>query len=501
MTNIKIELISDSPDTSNIDLHLFMEKGIRGGVAVISHRHANNPLVEGYDAAQPTNHLIYWDANNLYGWAMSQPLPYAGLRWLMDEEIRQLDITNVSSDASEGYILEVDLNYPVELHHLHEDYPLAPEKMKISFDMLSPFQLAMLADVERIELNRGKSPDEHFIGPIKPSVASVVEKLVPNLCDKTQYILHYRNLQLYLSLGMELTRIHRVVAFKQKAWLAPYIEFNTLQRAKAANDFEKDFFKLLNNAVFGKLMENVRHRRRIDLITDSAKLRKFAAQPTFKCVRTFNKDLVSLERYKPTVVLNKPIFIGLTVLELSKVLMYDFHYGAVKSMYGSKATLLFTDTDSLCYSIETDDVYTDMLRRADLFDFSNYPANHPNYSTNNKKVIGKMKDELGGAPMTEFVGLRAKLYAFCYRDGEEEREIKKCKGVGRAAVKHELLFQHYKRCLLHQEKKSVEVMAIRSSLHRVNTICQRKVALASYDDKRYMLDSVCSLPYGHFQNV
>ena len=130
MTNIKIELISDSPDTSNIDLHLFMEKGIRGGVPVISHRHAraNNPLVEGYDAAQPTNHLIYWDANNLYGWAMSQPLPYAGLRWLMDEEIRQLDIVSVPTDSSEGYILEVDLEYPPELHNLHADYPLAPGK-------------------------------------------------------------------------------------------------------------------------------------------------------------------------------------------------------------------------------------------------------------------------------------------------------------------------------------------------------------------------------------
>ena len=130
MTNIEIELICNSPDMSNIDLHLFMESGIRGGVAAISHRHAraNNPLVEEYDDTQPTKHLIYWDANNLYGWAMSQSLPYAGLRWLTGEEIAQLDITSVAEDADDGYILEVDLHYPSELHDLHADYPLAPGK-------------------------------------------------------------------------------------------------------------------------------------------------------------------------------------------------------------------------------------------------------------------------------------------------------------------------------------------------------------------------------------
>ena len=130
MTDIEIDLISDSPDKCNIDMHLFMESGIRGGGSVISHRHAraNNPLVEGYDNIQPTKHLIYWDANNLYGWAMSQYLPYCGLRWLTGEEIEQLDITSVAEDAEAGYILEVDFEYPSELHNLHGDYPLAPGK-------------------------------------------------------------------------------------------------------------------------------------------------------------------------------------------------------------------------------------------------------------------------------------------------------------------------------------------------------------------------------------
>ena len=198
--------------------------------------------------------------------------------------------------------------------------------------------------------------------------------------------------------------------------------------------------------------------------------------------------------------------------------MYDYHYGTVKATYGDRATLLFTDTDSLCYAVETDDIYNDMRNDSAAFDTSNYPPSHPNFSIANKKVIGKMKDELGGAPMLEFVGLRAKLYAYrrmvwkTRRDadgseefvelaGGEEEEVKKCKGVGRAAVKHDLLFEHYKRCLLHREKKSVEVMAIQSNLHQINTVCQRKIALAYYDDKRWQLDDIASRPYGHYKNV
>ena len=131
MTGISIDLISDTVDKSNIDLHLFMKQGIRGGVSMISHRHgrANNPLVESYDVAKPTNHLIYWDANNLYGWAMSQPLPYDSLRWLDDDDVDRLDVVNVPVDADEGYFLEVHLHYPSELHDLHTDLPLAPGEL------------------------------------------------------------------------------------------------------------------------------------------------------------------------------------------------------------------------------------------------------------------------------------------------------------------------------------------------------------------------------------
>ncbi|CAB4024062.1 Gastrula zinc finger, partial [Paramuricea clavata] len=177
MTEVELQLLTDP------DMYLFIEEGLRGGISMISNRFskANNPYVPDYDPHQDSSYVTYLDANNLYGWAMSQPLPTGEFDWLNEKEISNLDITQITDDSEEGYILEVDLKYPKELHDLHNDYPLAPEKMKICPEMLSPY--------------------------------------VPNLNDKTKYIVHCRNLKLYLGLGMELTVIHRVLAFQQSPWL------------------------------------------------------------------------------------------------------------------------------------------------------------------------------------------------------------------------------------------------------------------------------------------
>jgi hypothetical protein len=195
---------------------------MRGGISVISNRfaRANNPYLkpEDYDKTKPNSYICYLDANNLYGWAMSQYLPYEKFRFMSDEEIEQLDVTTVSDDAGIGYVLECDLEYPSKLHDLHNDYPLAPEHMTINESMLSPFCKSMNAN--------------HVF----------TEKLIGSLQTKTKYKVHYRNLKLYLSLGMKLIKVHRVVAFNQKPWLKSYIELNTRLRQMAKSEFEKDFF-------------------------------------------------------------------------------------------------------------------------------------------------------------------------------------------------------------------------------------------------------------------
>ena len=226
LTDVKLELLSD------IDMLLMVEKGIRGGVSMVSNRYgkANNKYMgERFDVKEPSKYITYLDANNLYGWAMSKPLPTHGFKWIKKNELETWE--------KHSCILEVDLIYPQSLHDLHNDYPLAPEQ---------------------IEVNK-------------------VDKLIPNLGYKEKYVVHYENLTQYLSLGLKLVEIHRGIKFEESPWLEKYIALNTDLKTKAKNDFEKDFFKLMNNSVFGKTMENIRNRVDIKLVNNKKQAEKLSA--------------------------------------------------------------------------------------------------------------------------------------------------------------------------------------------------------------------------------
>ena len=472
MTGVNLELLTDP------DMHLFVEKGLRGGMAVITKRHAkaNNAYLKDYDEERESNHVIYLDANNLYGWAMSQSLPTHDFEWLVEEKARNMDVTSIAKDGENGYILGVDLEYPSELHDLHNDYPLAPEAFDIKTEMLSPYQKTLLKQLGM--------------------KTTGCNKLVPNLYDKKNYVVHYRNLQLYLSLGLRLTRVHRILTFKQSPWLKSYIDFNTNMRKRAQNEFEKDFYKLMNNAVFGKTMENLRKMVDIQLIHQEKRLLKLTKKPSFKSFKIFNEDLVSVEMQKQKLVLNRPIYVGFSILDLSKVLMYDFHYNYMKTKYGKGAQLLFTDTDSLCYEVKTRDIYKDMAEDQHLFDFSGYPKDHPLYDTTNKTIIGKMKDETASMPVKEFVGLRAKMYSLVH--GNEEKRT--AKGVSKTVIKTKLRHDLYKQCLFQKEAQMESMNLFRTDRHDIFTIQLTKTTLSPYDDKRYILaDGIHTLAYGHWR--
>ena len=478
MTDVELGLLTDP------DMYLFIEEGLRGGISMISSRYskANNPYVPDYDPTQENSYVMYFDANNLYGWAMSQPLPTGKFDWLTEQEIAELDITDVTDDNEEGYILEVDLQYPTELHDLHNDYPLAPEKMKIPSAMLSSYCQELS---ECLNLRGG-----------------TVSKLVPNLRDKTNYVVHYRNLKQYLKLGMRLTKIHRVLVFQQRPWLKSYIDFNTEKRKHAANDFEKDFYKLMNNSVFGKTMENLRKRVNVKLVNDKTKLSKLIASPSFDTFRIFSEDLAAVNMKKTKLYLNRPIYVGFSILDLSKVLMYQFHYEYMKPKYVCNAKLLFTDTDSLCYEIKTGDIYQDMLQDIDLFDTSEYGQNHPLYSLANKKVLGKMKDETHGVPIQEFIGLRPKMYSILYTENDKLVEKKTAKGIKKSVTKRKLRHANYKDCLFEKRQTMANMNQIRSERHEIYSIKLNKIGLSPYDDKRYILnDGMSTLAYGHYKTI
>ena len=468
MTGVRLDLLSD------VEMLNFIEKGIRGGISTITHRYAvaNNKYMKNYDPEKESTYIPYLDANNLYGWGMIQKLPTGDFSWVKCPWLIKLD--SYDENSAKGLILEVDLEYPKELHSLHNDYPLAPEKITVREEMLSDY-------CQKIQAREGIK-----IGQ--------VEKLIPNLRDKEKYIVHYRNLQFYLSKGLKLKKIHRALEFSQSNWLQPYIDFNTQKRAKAKNPFEKDFFKLANNAIFGKTMENKRKRCNIQLVTDPERMLRLAARPTYVSHKIFHENLVAVHYRQKKLLMDKPLYVGMCILELSKLLMYDFHYNYIKKKYPD-AKLLFTDTDSLCYHIETEDVYSDFLGDRELFDNSDYPSDSKFYFSENKKVIGKFKDETAGVPIKEFIGLKSKMYCITL---DNEKDSKKAKGVKKNFIRNGISPRDYYD-VLHQSKVMHHRMkTIRSDCHQISSYEINKISLSPFDDKRYILsDGISSYAYGH----
>ena len=420
-TGQELELLHD------YDMLMMFEKGIRGGIFHITKRYAeaNNKYMKDYDPDKPSNYIQYLDANNLYGWAMSQSLPTHGFSWMKDLTIDSvIDLLDKkrNPEVKKGYIFEVDLEYPPNQWKSHNDYPLAPEKM----------------------------------------IVNGVEKLICHFKPRKNYVVHYRNLRQYLEMGIRLTAVHRGISFYQSSWMEPYITKNTELRKTATNSFEKDFFKLMNNSVFGKTIENIRKRQNIILVDNRQKASKLTSRPNFDRATIFDKNLIAIPMKKTEVHFNKAVYVGQAILDLSKTLMFNFHYNYIQKKYKQRAELLFTDTDSLMYQIYTDDFYKDIYHDIETkFDTSDYPPDHPSgiLTGVNKKVIGTFKDEVAGKQITYFVGLRPKLYSFKI---EESKEVRKCKDIKKNVVKKGIEFEDYVHCLFSGEKQMRSMKIIRS---------------------------------------
>ena len=262
---------------------------------------------------------------------MSQPLPTSKFKWV---NINPDQISALATSKIKGYLLEVDVRYPTELHDSHNDLPFMCEKMAIN----------------------------------------KVEKLVPNLRDKKGYVIHIQVLDRALTHRLVLEHIHRAIDVNQTDWMKPYIDSNTQLRTLATNDFEKDFFKLMNNSVFGKTMENIKKHRNIKLVTTEEKYLKTVMKPNFKSGVLFGENLMGCDMGKIKVVMNKPVYLSQAILDLSKIIMYKFHYDYMKRKYDSDSLqLCYMDTDSLVYHIKTKDFYADISNDVEeRFDTSGY---------------------------------------------------------------------------------------------------------------------------------
>ena len=392
-------------------------------------------------------------------------------------------ILRTKPDAQRGYFLNIKAHFPLKTHDYLRDLPPAVENVAVKKNWLSPYNAKL---VEQID-------GGHF---------SATKKLVSHLGSRKDYVIHYQELQYYVKLGMVVDEVTEILSFDQTNWLAPYIAFNTEKRQGAKNAFEKDFFKLMNNSVYGKTMENVRKYQDVKLMKmnnkrDEKAFFKKVSKPSFKYGRPMGDSLVGAHMGKASVTLNKPIIVGASVLGLSKLLMYHFWYGYVKERYGNNAQLGYMDTDSFIFQVETEDIYKDMAERPDLFDL------------NDTKTIGLFKDETPGNVITESFHIRAKSYHYVLADKTTQSKHKGVskKGMGEMAEKtypesESPMTQVYRDCLFGNKVFYAKNVGIRSKDHVLSLVKSEKKALCPIDTKRWILtDGISSIPFRHWRTT
>jgi hypothetical protein len=476
-----IDLLQD------IDMVRHFERGIRGGLTFVNRHKVEARIPELNNNEDGNVHLSYIDQNNLYGSSLCKPLPHSEFSWVAEDELKRLsdpaEIQNLDDEGDYGYLFEVDLKYPRELHESTKDFPLAPGGDNIEADMFSPF---MIEFYNRLCTARGC--DKKYKG---------YRKLLLTQYDKEQYICHYSILKFYLKMGLQLTRVRSAIRFRQKRFVESYIRYNSSRRAQARNAFEKDYYKMKNNSFFGKTMEDVRHRIDYKLLTRWDKVERLVESPLFLDRDIFSDTVVGVHMFKSKVILDKPVYIGQAVLDYSKLEMYHLYYNILcKCPLIRQPELVGGDTDSFFLALHTDknvslnDVFSDLKL---YFDSSNYPQDHPLYSTANKAKLGCFKDETGGKLIEEMILLRPKMYSMKYLG--QEASIKRAKGISRhlvASTSHD----SYRQVFMSQEESIYEMTILRSELHTIKTVTFRKRGLSSWEDKRCWLDANTSVPHG-----
>jgi hypothetical protein len=457
-------------------LYKFVENMKRGGISTIMNRYVKVEDIYTW--------IDYVDANNLYGWAMSQQLPTGDFRkwnalevgWFQMDMIRNYDIHS----NPKGYLIECDLEIPLDKHEMFRHYPLAPERLSIPYWMTSPFYKEKVKEKDHDD----KTP-----------------KLLLTLHNKTRYCVHIINLRLFLELGVNITRIHNVIEFSHSRWMESFISKNTRKRAVATTEFGKEIPKLKVNASYGKTIENKREHRMMEIVTTRDDFMKLSQLPQYDRHHIVSKNVVMMERKKTKVLLNRPIYIGVVVLELSKWLMYTFYYKVLYTTFGSNLRLLMTDTDSLCYMIVNCEKPMEKLKPflKEWFDMSDYPQDSGYADATNKKIPGKFKFEFASSKVIrkciEFVGCRSKMFSMLF---EDQKDWKRAKGVKKNVLKNCIRHEDFKKALL--QCKSVgrkDMYSIRSHENRLYTIRVSKETIGVMDDKVYLLDSTECVPYGY----
>jgi hypothetical protein len=520
MNGVEIENMTD------LSMMMMTEKGVRGGMCMV---------MKPYLTTAENRHGFYWDANNLYGWTMSEPMPYGDYRWeklpeeieeIMDEEeevpviegptyqelkmcqenaiwhLEDMDrlmaaVLELDPEGERGWVLEIDTEYPKELHDLHNEMPFLPEKKSC---VPSPFTISQIKKV---------NPKYDDTRPSK------VEKLVLDLEPKSRYVVHYRMLQEAIRHGVKITKVHRVFSFKQSRWLKEFIDFCTFNRAKCKDDPGKNTWKLFANSIYGKTVEDVRVRRDVEIILGAdarERALRVASSPWCKQWRVvINDELIVMEKHKQQCTLNRPVIIGFCVLEISKLHMYDWHYNHIKPAFGDRARLYYMDTDSTVYGIESQNINKelyDLQMEKNCFDLSKIKdKNHPllqdlgngicNFQAN---VLGKFKDEMLGVPIISAVFLRPKSYSVLIDGGKAHSKMKGIPKTATLPDGRKIEYQDYEDVFRGTIMPKVKFQRLEHDKHyHLLTRNIEKLGLTATDDKSYYINTQDSWRYGHWR--
>ena len=447
------------------------EHGIRGGISGI--------FGGRYIESDNNTVILHVDMNNLYGFAMLFHLPTGNFQIYENNSITESfsnKVLNTHDCSNTGYVLIVDLIYPPNIKYKTKNFPLCPENKTINPDNYTDYM------------------KEHEPKPHRPT-----SKLVCDHTNKEYYIVHYRNLKFYLRMGMIIKKFHRIVSFDQSPWLAKYIDYNTKKRAEANSDFMKDYHKNLICSFFGKTMEDVRNRIKVEFVknTDERKILRYQSRLDFNGIHKSYQDYDSYTFKSNVVKMEKPIYLGFVILELSKLLMYETYYDKLQKYFGIDGIQIhYQDTDAFIMSIKTTNLVNDLNKLQEqykLFDFSNLNKEHKLFSNEYKKIPGYLKIETPKSLyIDKFVCLRSKCYAYTTQLYGYENKFK---GIVKG-YKKEISFDQYYNCLLNQAyNNTCKQFCIRSHDHEMFLQQITKKSLSPFDDKRKYINNIQSIPW------
>lgn len=489
-----------------MDKVCFFARAVRGGCSdsMLRYSKVNNPHMESpgdFDPSKPQTYLLYLDANNLYGWSMSQALPYANFEWLGGMYVDYMNNLNDNYEFfmksflntlgnGKGAFIMCDLEFPANVHDKMNWYPLAPESACVPEEWIS-----------------NTARDMHAIAETKHDSKS--KRLLQTLVKHEKYVTYYKNLIFYLKHGLVITHIHKIMTFSEFPLMKSYIDLNTQMRNKATFTAEKNQWKNANNSAYGKTFENKMGYSNIEFVSQE-NYNKTVRDPGFDgCVYASDNLMLAKVLYT-SVDYDKPIYLGVTITELAKLRMFWFYYDVLQDHFGpSRLKLCMTDTDSLLIEVQSNDIGADIstiqVKYDCPFDTSTLPKEFiEKYGIEGQhnKEVGYFKFEAEPYAIQEFVGLRPKVYSA--REMENPEAHMRCKGTPKDSMKLYVRHENYLQCLFHnytaeRMRQDVDVNKIQSKDHNIFSIKTSKVSLSCNDSKRYILrDNITTLAFGHY---